>query len=294
MSLHAAFEKVYSGAFDGVKCPSIAHIAADLSRVQRMVEALAVASDKPWRSVPRVRPRLSPPRERFVWCMVAVSVFPNEPEKRAYHLFNRRRRDAKAKQVLYLHGYHMNGKLFASLTKRLRPKSETHKRHIFVDGRYECDDGPQHRGWYKYTLDDEKRKLTDWNSKEPVQNEDAEYLWFWTEHMKQRRSALVGFSQGARFALRFAMRHPERVSHLVLIGMPCCEHELEMMSDAFRHTPRIPIAVVGSPEDEQCEFGMMRRAADRLGATVLVTYEGGHRVILRKEVREPILRILNM
>ena len=67
----------------------------------------------------------------------------------------------------------------------------------------------------------------------PGRAADAEDLGRLLDHLRLDAATLVGLSQGARVALAFALRQPERVSALVLDGPP------DETGDAARPATRI-------------------------------------------------------
>lgn len=54
-------------------------------------------------------------------------------------------------------------------------------------------------------------------------------------HLGHDRVAVLGFSYGGFIALEFALRHPDRLSHLVLMGTaPACGYGAEILANARR------------------------------------------------------------
>jgi pimeloyl-ACP methyl ester carboxylesterase len=72
------------------------------------------------------------------------------------------------------------------------------------------------------------------SSGEPNLERDVDDVQAVLDELGLRETAIIGMSQGARVALRYALRSPSRVSHLILDGPP---RETRPLDDAIEEIP---------------------------------------------------------
>lgn len=188
-------------------------------------------------------------------------------------------------RVVGLHGHGQNPELFERLLKALVTKAKLPA--VYPRGRF-ASTTPGGCSWYNYAK--VKTGPGCWRAgHDRVIGAEAEYerLAKWLGASPD--NVLVGFSEGGRFALNFAVRYPHLVRGLVLMCFPFPEADWQVLPFGIP-TPALFVTSARDAVTNQFEMERVRRHFEELPEVVV--HDRGHKVYLGAAVRNPALALL--
>lgn len=184
----------------------------------------------------------------------------------------------------------MNPDLFRSLLKRLLSKGPF-KRHktCYVKGWHRArgdrfaysPDGKHNRfAYYRY------------DKRDCVVRAEQEYPRLDSLIGDEPDNILIGFSEGGRFALNYAIRHPDKVKALILMCFPFPEPDKLFMRS--RAPLDVPAIFVTSPSDALVCQQNMESVRDCFAERPdVLVHDMGHKVDMRAAIRQPLVGFIN-
>lgn len=187
-------------------------------------------------------------------------------------------------RIVGLHGRGQDPVLFASLTRALVSRSKLPA--VYPRGRF-TSTTPGGYSWYNYAR--VKTGPGRWESGDRVIGAEAEYERLAKTLGDSRDNVLVGFSEGGRFALNFAVRYPHKVCALVLMCFPFPDADWQALPFGI-DTPAL--FVTSSSDAVTNQFEMERVRRHFTAPPEVLVHDRGHKVYLAAPVRNPVLALL--
>ncbi len=204
-------------------------------------------------------------------------------------------------RFIALHGHGMNPVLFKSLLKSLLSRGPfKHQKAHYVKGWYSArGDGLAYssdRGnGFAYSSDrGDGFAYYRYNKRDKIMNAEKDYGRL--DKMlgdSETDNILIGFSEGGRFALNYAIRYPHKVKALILMCFPFPEPDKNFMR--ARGPLHVPAIFVTSPTDAiVCQQNMEAVRGGFAERPEVLVHDKGHKVDMRATIRQPLVGFINV